>query len=96
VFVGENYRNWIIMHGMENTNLKLFMNHTDVLHHGMSGTLVEHILAWYFAFLVAVLNKASTDHVNYSASNNGNSLPIFKLVTASKQWEELSWLKDEK
>jgi len=43
-----------------------------------------------------VLNKASTDHVNYTASNNSNSLQMFKLVTDSKQWEELSWLKDEK
>jgi hypothetical protein len=69
VFVGENDRNWIIMHWMENINLKLFMNQTNVLHQGMSGTLVEHILAWYFVFLVTVLNKASTDHVYYTASN---------------------------
>ena len=73
VFVCENYRNLIIKHRMENIKLKLFMNHTDVLHHGMSGKLAKHILAWYIAFLVTVLNKASTDHVNYTASNNSNS-----------------------
>jgi len=42
-----------------------------------------------------VLNKASIDHGNYTASNNRNSLQMFKLVTNSKEWEELSWLKDE-
>jgi hypothetical protein len=45
VFVCENYRNLIIKHRMENIKLKLFMNHTDVLHHGMSGKLAKHILA---------------------------------------------------
>jgi hypothetical protein len=62
VFVGENYRNWIIMHWMEHINLKLLMNQMDVLHQGMSGTLVEHILAWYFVFLVTMLNNARTDN----------------------------------
>jgi hypothetical protein len=81
------------MHRMENVRLKLFMNHTDVLQYGILGTLVKHTLAWYFVFLVPVLNKASTDHVNYTASNNSNTLQMFKLVADSKQ--ELSWLKDE-
>ena len=54
VLVGENYRNWITMHGMENVKPKLFMNHTDVLHHGILGTQVKHALAWYFVFRVSV------------------------------------------
>jgi hypothetical protein len=54
--------------------LKLFMNHTDVLQHGMSGKLAKHVPAWYFAFLATLLNKAGADHMNYAASNNSNSL----------------------
>lgn len=42
------------MHGMENVKPKLFMNHTDVLHHGILGTQVKHALAWYFVFRVSV------------------------------------------
>ena len=80
---------------MENVKIKLFMNYTEGLQCGILGTLVKNIPAWYFVFLVTVLNKASTDHINYTASNNSNSLQMFKLVTDSKQWEELSWLKGE-